>query len=42
LCNCKEQRHGRSSMCPTSRHPLVNEVYCDHHKALAEEAKRAN
>ena len=33
---------GGARYAPLQDTPLVKEVYCDHHKALAEEAKRAN
>jgi len=38
----KNNGMGGARYAPLQDTPLVKEVYCDHHKALAEEAKRAN
>ena len=38
----KNNGMGGARCAPLQDTPLVKEVYCDHHKALAEEAKRAN
>ena len=38
----KENGMGGARYAPLLDTPLVQEVYCDHHKALAEEASRAN
>jgi hypothetical protein len=38
----KNNGMGGARYAPLQDSPLVKEVYCDHHKALAEEAKRAN